>query len=95
MDDDSRQRAGWRGREWIVIDRHKPRRSGCGRRRISRLRGRPDRERIMVDRNQFDRRTGERVMIDRDERKHGPPRDISPAGRDRRNCNRAWVTGSC
>jgi hypothetical protein len=94
VDDDPRQRAGWRGREWIVIDWHKLRRGGCSRRGIGRLRGRPDRKRIMVDRNQLERRIGERVVIDRDEIKHGSPRDISPAGWDRpRRCNRARVTG--
>jgi hypothetical protein len=75
MDDDPGDHAGSRGREWIVIDRHKLRRggSGSGRRRISRLRDRPDRKRIMVDRNQIGRRIVERVMIYRDEINHDRP----------------------
>jgi hypothetical protein len=102
--DDVRQRVGWRGREWIVIDRHELRRSGsgCGDARIGRLRHRPNRKRIMVDRNQFERRIGERVTIDRDQRKHGPPRDIPrPAVIDRdviavgRAGNRCRVAGAC
>ena len=81
MDGDSRQRVGWRGCEWIVIDRLQAaaRRFRCGHRRDQlRLHSRLDRRRIMVDqRNQLERRIGERVVVDGTRSSMGHPRDIS------------------